>query len=194
MGTGALKQALFRRMEIQLRYSLDQLSEAELIDAVEAATPAETVARVLSAAPGIGGENGDEWTEEILRGAAAKQEMLRIAGPTLSSTEAARFLGLKSAAGVKARIPRKVVFAVQNASGEWVFPARQFRPEDGRVRKGLPRVLEAFGDEDPWVVLSVLVAPNPLTGEGVVLDELDDPEVTAAVVELARTYGDQGAS
>jgi hypothetical protein len=138
-------------------------------------------------------DDSDDWSEEIRRGAAAKQELLQLAGPGLTADQLASRLGLNSAAKLLARISNQTFLAVPTERGEMIFPARQFRPPSYEVRRGLPAVLKAAGAVDPWVILSLLVGPNLLSGSGTALDGLDDPEVTSAVVELVSSYGHQGA-
>lgn len=133
-----------------------------------------------------------DWDEELRRGAAALDEMRRMAGPMLSVAAAAERLGLSSSDVERLAADRQIV-AVRAETGEVTIPARQFRP-GGRVREGIPAVLGAARDADPWVVLSILIAPSPLSGSGVVIDDLDDPATTEALVELMGTLGAQGAS
>ena len=135
--------------------------------------------------------SNDGNTESSLRGERAKESALRLAGGALSVTEVAELLET-SVAGVKQRQRRGSLLAVPLSNGEWGYPARQFSP-DGRLRSGLKAVLAAFmKDEDPWVILSFLT--NPVSGEAVAFDALDDPEATRALVEVARTFWEQGAT
>jgi hypothetical protein len=192
LSVDALREALFRRVASYFRNSVSNLQGQALFDAVEAATPAETVARVLSAAPETDVDR-DEWAEALLRGTAAKQSALRTAGGVLTSGEVAELLGITVPA-VKQRQRRGALLAIPLANGEWGYPARQFAP-DGRVRAGLKDVLAAFADdEDPWVILSFLASPDPVSGEGIAFNSLDDPAKTHALVNLARTFGEQGAT
>lgn len=192
LNVDALREALVRRIVGYVRVSISALKVEALFEAVEAATPAETVARVLSAAPETNVDR-DEWAEALLRGTAAKQSALRTAGGALTSGEVAELLGITVPA-VKQRQRRGALLAIPLANGEWGYPARQFAP-DGRVRAGLKDVLAAFaGDEDPWVILSFLANPDPVSGEGIAFDSLDDPAKARALVELAGTFGEQGAT
>lgn len=188
---GAVRDALLRRVEGYLRSSISQLDERALLDAVEAPTPVETIARVMAAAPDAATER-DAWTEALLRGAAYKSEAIRLAGGLLSSGEVAALLGVTVAA-VKQRQRRGNLLAIPLANGEWGYPARQFA-ESGKVHEGLPRVLATFGDAGPWVVLSFLTNPVPGEDEGIAFDALSDPGAVDRLVEVARTYGEQGAA
>lgn len=189
--SAALREALLERVERQIHDAVHVLDDAELLAAVGAEGPVETVARVLSAAPHVGLERGGGWARALLRGAAQKQAMLRDAGGVLTSGEAAELLGISRPA-VKQRMRRGTLLAVPLANGDWGFPAAQFDAR-GRVHTGLPAVLAALRGVDPWVAFSLLVAPAS-GGEGTVLESLDDPAATEAAVELARTFGGQGAA
>jgi hypothetical protein len=187
-----LRDALFRRVESYLRETFANLDRPALLDAVEAATPAETVARAISTAPEVG-VGRDDWSEALLRGASAKQSALQAAGGALSSGEVADLLGITVAA-VKQRQRRGGLLAIPLSNGEWGYPARQFAP-DGRVRDGLKQVLAAFAkDEDPWVILSFLANPDPASGREIAFEALDDPRSTATLVEVAHTFWEQGAA
>lgn len=192
VGLAPLRRALYRRVLGQIRSSLHRMSEAELLEAVEEPTPAGTVARVLAAAPEAGEAQGDDWAEELLRGAAARQAMIQEAGGCYSPGEVARLLGVAPQA-VQQRRRRGTLLGVPLSRGEWGFPACQFGP-DGRVLPGVPEVLAAFGDTDPWTILSVLVSPDAPEGGSRPIDRLAEPGGVEAVVELARSYGAQGAA
>ncbi|HEX8906270.1 MAG TPA: hypothetical protein VF771_15585 [Longimicrobiaceae bacterium] len=188
----SLRNALFRRVEEFLRESIASMDDSQLLSVIEAPTPTETIARVVAASPHLGLERAD-WAQALLRGALMKQDALMTAGGVMSSGEVARLLGI-TVPGVKQRQRRGKLLAVPTSNGEWGYPARQFA-EDGRVREGLPQVLEAFGpDADPWVVLSFLANPVPGSDTGVAFNALSDPEAVAILVEVARTYGEQGAA
>lgn len=187
-----LQRALYRRVQRHIRASLERLSVAELMEAVEAETPAETVAQLLSSAPEVGLQAEGSWASAVMRGAVQKQRMLQMAGGVFTSGEVARMLGL-SLPGVKQRMRRRQLLAVPMGSGEWGFPVRQFE-EGGGVRPGLADVLAAWGGESPWVVLSVLVGPDPATGDGMALERVGEPATRDALVALARGYGSQAAA
>jgi hypothetical protein len=133
------------------------------------------------------------WSEALVRGTAARASALDSAGGALSSREVAESLGIGiGLVEQMARHGELVAIPLQN--GKWGYPARQFAP-DGRVRDGIKDVLAAFSkDEDPWVILAFLMNPDPLSGEGMAFDALDDPEATRAMVQVARTFWEQGAA
>jgi len=188
----AVREALFRRVEDYLRESMAQMTESELMAIISAPTELETIARIVAASP-VRVEDQNDWSQALLRGALHKEAALRAAGGVLSSGQAAEILGI-TVAGVKQRQRRGKLLAVPTANGEWGYPALQFG-EHGRVRDGLAAVIEAFGnDADPWVVLAFLSNPVPGAGTGTAFQALDDPAATAALVEVVRTYGEQGAA
>jgi hypothetical protein len=187
-----VREALFRRLERYLRETIAHLDERGLLDAVEASTPGDTVARVISAAPTAGMEQ-DPWSEALLRGAAIKQEAIGLAGGLLSSGEVAELLGV-SVAAVKQRQRRGKLLAVPTSNGEWGYPARQFSA-DGRVHDGVPVVLSAFPPAtSAWAMLSLFVNPVPGDPDGIAFDAMSHPAAIAKLAELARTFGEQGAT
>lgn len=133
------------------------------------------------------------WSEALDRGTAACASALDIAGGALSSREVAELLGIEI--GFLEQMSRhRELIVIPLPNGDWGYPARQFAP-DGRVRGGLKDVLAAFSkDEDPWVILAFLTNPDPLSGEGIAFDALDDPGATQAMVQVARTFWEQGAA
>ena len=188
-----LRRAVYRRMLRQLRTSISSLGEGALLDVVEAPSLAESVARVVSAAPEAAAGADEGWAEELLRGAAAMQALLRDAGGCYAPGDVAKLLGITPQA-VHQRRRRRALLAVPLAKGEWGFPVRQFGAS-GRVFTHLPRVLQAFPDEaDAWTQLSILLAPQPWLNGDAALDHLDDAAAADAAAELARTYGEQGAA
>ncbi len=134
-----------------------------------------------------------EWSEAFDRGTAACASALDIAGGALSSREVAELLGIEI--GLVEQMPHhRELIAIPLPNGEQGYPTRQFAP-NGRVRDGLKDVLAAFSkDEDPRVILAFLTNPDPVSGEGIAFDALDDPEATWAMVQVARTFWEQGAA
>ncbi|HWK90253.1 MAG TPA: hypothetical protein VNP72_09665 [Longimicrobium sp.] len=182
----ALKTSLFRRIEKHIQRSLGRMSVDEMMKAVEAATPADTLARVLSATPDVGIADS-AWTRALLRGAAAKQRMLERAGGSLASSQVAKLLGV-SVQAVKQRIERRAILAVPLAGGAWGFPAVQFGT-DGRVRAGVAEVVRAAQGISPWVLLSIVCDPAGDASRPILLEALDDPAIREGVLARIATYG-----
>jgi hypothetical protein len=187
-----LARALYRRSASQFRAALGAMTLDDLMAAVEAKTPAETIVRVLSAAPEGGLSAESAWTRALARGAERKQEILGRGGGYLLPSEVARRLGITTQA-VKQRIGRGMLLAVRLSGSRWGIPARQFGA-DGNVRKGIAEVLRAVPEVDAWVVLSVLSEPAEGAEGPLLMERLDDASVLAGAIDRLRTYGEHVAS
>lgn len=185
-----VRSSLLTRVERWLRGSLDRMSDDEVLRAIEAQSPAETIAEILVASPEARASSESDWAELLLRGAEAKNRIAELAGGLLSSSEAAAILGI-SVPGVKQRMDRHKLLAVPLAGGQWGFPALQFGA-GGHVRPGVPEVVKAGADVDSWTVLSILVDDVP-DGSGILLEHLDDPAVLRDAVRRLETYGEHVA-
>jgi hypothetical protein len=185
-----LRRALYRRALRQIRASLKLATADQLMAAVEAETPVGTIASLVSASAGGTGTQADEWAEELLRGADIKEELLREAGGTFSAGEVARLLGVTPQA-VQQRRMRDRLLAVPLGNGEWGFPVCQFTPQG--VPPALPGVLAAFGSENAWVRLSILLSREPMLGDARLIDLVVQGERIDEVAALVRSYGTQGA-
>ena len=186
-----VRSSLINRVERWLRGSLARMSDDEVFRAVEAQSPAETIAEILAAAPEARAGSENDWAELLLRGAEAKNRIAELAGGLLSSSEAATVLGI-SVPGVKQRLERRKLLAVSLPGGQWGFPALQFA-EGGRVRAGVPEVVQAGAHVEPWTLLSILVDDVP-DGSGTLLERLDDPAVLHDAVNRLQTYGEHVAA
>lgn len=186
-----VRSSLVNRVERWLRGSLDRMSDEEVLRAVEAQSPAETIAEILVATPETRAAADGDWAELLLRGAEAKSRIAELVGGLLSSSEAAAVLRI-SVPGVKQRVERRRLLAAPLPGGQWGFPAFQFGPE-GHVRAGVPEVAAAAARVDPWALLSILVDEAP-DGSGVLLERLDDPAVLRDVLDRLATYGDHVAA
>jgi len=184
-----VRASLGKRIERFVTHALERMSEADLLKAVAAQSPSETFAEIMLATP----EAGDhDWSELLLRGAAAKGEIMEAVGGLLSSSEAAALLKI-SVPGVKQRVQRRAVLAVPLPGGQWGFPARQF-DRDGRVRPGVAAVAAAGAELDPWVLLSILVDDAEDERGGILLERLDDTGVHDDVLARLATYGEHAAA
>jgi hypothetical protein len=186
-----VRASLINRIKSWLGGTLARMSDDEVLRAVEAQSPAETIAEILVATPEARASSENDWAELLLRGAEAKNCTAELVGGLLSSSEAAAVLGI-SVPGVKQRMERHKLLAVPLAGGQWGFPARQF-DESGHVRPGVPEVVKAAADLDPWTVLSILVDDIP-DGSGILLEHLDDPAVLQDAVRRLQTYGEHVAA
>ena len=184
----AVRKALYRRMVSQLRSALRGATDAQLLRAVEAQTATGSIAEILIGAPAEAGTLND-WAEELLRAAEHKREILDAAGGTYTTGQVARLLG-RSVATIQQRLRRRTLLALPLAHGEWGFPVVQFTT-DG-VPSGLPRILQAFGDTDPWVQLSILLSAD--YGEGRIIDWIRENRRLAEAERIAGSYGQQSAA
>lgn len=184
-----VRRALYRRALRQIRASLNGATPEQLMAAIEAQTPAGTIASLLSAVPAEAGASPDDWAEELLRGAAIKQELLADAGGAYSTGEVARLLGVSPQA-VQQRRMRGRLLSVPLANGEWGYPACQFTAAG--APSALPRILGAFATRDPWVQLSILLSDEPSLG-GRLVDLVAAGQRLDEVERIARSYGEQGA-
>lgn len=187
-----IARALYKRSLGQSRASLGAMSLDELLAAVEAKTPAETIVRVISSAPEAGLPLESAWTRALARGAERKQEILGRVGGCLTPADVAERLEITPQA-VKQRIDRRTLLAVRLSGNRWGIPARQFGP-DGHVRQGMAEVLKAVPQMDGWLLLSVLSEPSPAPGGALLMDGVDDEGTRAGLIARLRTYGEHAAA
>jgi DNA-binding CsgD family transcriptional regulator len=178
-------------MDRWLRGSLSRVSDADVLKALEAQSPAEAIAEILVATPEARAAAENDWSELLLRGAEAKNRIAELVGGLLSSSEAAAILGI-SVPGVKQRMDRHKLLAVPLSGGQWGFPALQF-DAGGHVRPGIPEIARAGAGVDAWTALSILVDDVP-DGSGVLLERLDDPAVLRDSVQRLESYGEHVAA
>lgn len=126
-----------------------------------------------------------------LRGLQARIDLLERAGGTLQPKEVAALLRMSRQAVGKRRAAGTLLGVSVGRRG-YEYPACQF--VDGGVVEGLAEVLSALDDDiDPWMRLAFLVTANDALDGEQPLDLLRRGEVDA-VVRVARTYGEHGAS
>ena len=189
--TGAgVRSSLVNRVERWLRGSLARMSDEEVLRAVEAQSPAETIAEILAATPEARASEND-WADLLLRGAEAKSRIVAMAGGLLTSSEAAAILKI-TVPGVKMRLERRKLLAVALPGGQWGFPAHQF-VDGGHVRDGVSEVAKAGAEIDPWALLSILM-DDVSDGSGTLLEHLDDPAVLRDALHRLETYGEHVAA
>ena len=186
-----LRSSLANRVQRWLIGSLDQMNDAELLKLVEAQSPAETIAKLLVATPTRRAAD-DDWTDLLLRGAEAKNQIVRLAGGLLSSSQAAEVLRI-SVPGVKQRLERGKLLAVPLPGGQRGFPALQFQ-QDGHVRKGVAEIAAAGAHLDPWTLLSILVDEVEDPTGGTLLERSGDEAVRADVLSRLASYGEHAAA
>jgi hypothetical protein len=186
-----VRSSLVSRVERWLSRALERMSDAEVLKVIEAQSPAETIAEILVATPDARAASDGDWAELLLRGAESKRQIAAFVGGLLTSSEAARLLGI-SIPGVKQRMERHKLFALPLSGGQWGFPALQFAG-DGHVRPGVPEVAKAGAHVDPWTLVSILVDDVEDERGGMLLERLDEPAVLSDVLNRLATYGEHVA-
>lgn len=124
-----------------------------------------------------------------LRGLRARERLMSEEGGALTSAEMATALGITRQAVDHRRRTGKLIGLDVGRRG-YLYPAWQIGPRG--VLSGLPTVLAAMADYNPWTHVTFLLGNNQwLDGERP-LDALRRGE-TARVVLAARHYGEQVA-
>jgi hypothetical protein len=184
--------ATFLKRSVKMLERVSSVASSETLKAALASpTDVGGVATLLSdlAPLGIDLSAVDPFVEAMSRGAAVKRELLTRAGGRLTSSQVASALGITRQAVDKRRI-RRALLAVPNGSGDYLYPACQFVP-DGVV-PGLEEVLHAFAIRNPWIQLSVLLAPAPVLAGMTILEALKSGKVEKAT-GVASSFGEQAA-
>jgi hypothetical protein len=176
-----------------LRRSMDtifriaaQADRKILTDALSASTGAGTLARVL-ADPGAVGPSVidlDPLAPLVARNTQHRAEMLAAAGGTLSSIEVAGQIGISRQA-VEKRRRANALLAVRVGS-DWRYPHCQFGDSTGEVVSGLPQLLGALGQSNPWIVLDFLLSADETLGNATPLEVLRREGLSPALERLAR--------
>lgn len=125
-----------------------------------------------------------------LRGAEAKQTLLKAGGGVLSAEETSELLGISRQAVDKRRRQAQLLGLVQGRRG-YAYPTWQF--ENGRTIKGLENVLGALRHHDPWMQVSFFLNSNDRLSGISPLEALRSGE-TNRVLSAAAEYGEQGAA
>jgi len=125
-----------------------------------------------------------------LRSARARQELLERAGGAYQAGEVAAMLGVTRQA-VHGRYRRGSILGLPQGDTEILYPACQFTRE-GQVISGLGEVLAAFGVQNPWTQLAVLMAPSPAAGGNTPLHSLAAGDRQGALMAV-RGYGEHVA-
>ncbi|HEX8391058.1 MAG TPA: hypothetical protein VF665_01775 [Longimicrobium sp.] len=188
-----LQTTLRRRIHAYVDDAVNRMDVPGLLRALEAPSAIGSVAAVAAEAPDVPGAGSSSLVSALLRGAAAKEKMLGDAGGFLSSHQVAGLLGI-SIQAVKQRMERRTILAVPLSRGAWAFPARQFDIAAGGVQPGIPEVVRAAADMNPWVLLSILVEAAPGREGDTLLDRIADDDVRAGLVARLGTYGGHGAA
>ena len=182
-----------------LRTPLDEDELAGLVEAVPPsgigviiATIAQTEhgrAALLKAALSLAAETPDNQAGTSPAGTTRHPEdrdvdtaaLMRVAGPMLSSTDVAKLLG-QTRQNVNDMVKGGRLLGLRFGT-RWRFPEIQFRHHE--VVPGLPVLLAAMGDIDPWRKLWILLAPVAAAGLHP-MEMLQGGERAAALTAVAR--------
>ena len=181
-----LREAFLRRSVQAITRIAAQADPQILAEALAASTDVGTLARVLGdpAAVGASVVELDPLAPLAARNAEHRSETLAAAGGALSSTEAARLLGISRQA-VEKRRRANTLLAVR-LGGDWRYPRCQFDEARGQVVAGLPKLLVAFAQAGPWVALDFLLASDEALGGETPLQVLRREGLTRPLERLAR--------
>jgi len=80
---------------------------------------------------------------------------------------------------------------VSVARGYRCYPAIQFH--DGEVLTGLAPLFQALAGKEPWVILDILLAPDPALNGRTPIQALRDRDEQALRRHIARAVGDRFA-
>lgn len=192
-GSDPLRSALLARVLNALANSATELGEEALGEATAASSDYAVLLRVLEFPEVLEALSADDpLADARLRGLEARVQLLDAEGGTLSADQAAAQLGISREAVNQRRRSGKLL-ALSTGRRGYRYPAWQFGEEG--VLPGLEQTLGSFGIEGQWGQAAFFLGGNArLDGERP-LDLLrrGRPEDIAAVVEAARTRGEQVA-
>lgn len=153
-----LRRTFLHRSQHALERIARTAGEDNLARALEAPTDIGTLARILADPEAIGAsvQGIEPLAPLIARNAAHRAELVERAGGMLTSQEVAELLGISRQAVDKRRRGGGLL-AVRQGS-DWRYPRCQFDRHE--VVAGLPELLAALDQPDPWVALDFLLAPD----------------------------------
>lgn len=128
----------------------------------------------------------DPLVGAVGRSIAHRRKLMEMAGEMLSSSQVEELLGIKRQAIDKRRKAHKLL-SVRMAS-DWVYPAFQFGKED--VLPGIEEVLQAHADDDPWVILDILLAPDAALRGRTLLQAIQQGDAEAISRYVAQQLND----
>ena len=188
-----LLQAFLERSQTYLERLARMAPAHVLAHALAEQSPAGTIARILSA---LHYEERDLDAEDraiaaaLAEGTRFKEGLLDQAGGAYTAEQFGELLHIRTRQGVAKGRKEGRFLGVPVAGGGYVYPKVQVTREG--LLPGLKRYLTAFGLDDPWTQLAVLLAPTDRLGGRTPLDALRERDVDGAV-RVARSYGEHGA-
>ena len=169
----------------------NELSSQSIEDLTASSTDIELLVNALSASPiAIDPEDADPLIRAKLRGIEHRKRILLQLGGTLSAEGVAGLIGISRQAVDKRRSQNQLIGLIQGRRG-YAYPAFQF--EDGKTLAGLKEVLDALGDQDPWMQSIFFANRNDRLNGKTPIEALRQGDLES-VLRAAESYGEQGAS
>ena len=156
------REALLRRVATALERLAGTADEAAMMRALSARSDLGALAALLSSAdPGDDPALAlDPTAPALARAVAHRSEIVDRAGPMLGAGDVARLLGISRQAVDKRR--KKAQLLAVKLQGDWHYPEFQFAATG--IAPGFEVVLPAMAQDDPWVTLDALTAPDSALG------------------------------
>ncbi|HET6764638.1 MAG TPA: hypothetical protein VFH27_13230 [Longimicrobiaceae bacterium] len=186
----ALEDAFIARYTGYVRRIGRTASYDVLLRALSTSDDVNGLALALESAGRPAASAADPLAGARLRSARARQELLERAGGAYQAGEVAAMLGVTRQA-VHGRYKRGSILGLPQGETEILYPACQFTRE-GQVVAGLGEVLAAFGVQNPWTQLAVLMAPSAAAGGNTPLQSLAAGDRQGALMAV-RGYGEHVA-
>jgi hypothetical protein len=184
-GADRVREAFERRYGATLQRLADEAPREVLEAALAAEDEFAGLAGVLAHAPELLARAPDPLTPARSRAREVKRRLVDDAGGVLEAGAVARLLGVSPQA-VHQRRKRGTLLAVEEATGQWLYPAFQFEPPSLANRIGA--LLVEFTTRDPWTRLSVLLSPAPSLGGARPVEALRGGDLEGAA-EAVRSFG-----
>ena len=189
-GSNPVRTAFLARALNALARLTPQVDDDVLGDATGAESDYAVLVRALESPTALAAlAAADPLAPARLRGLAARQEILRLEGGTLSAEQVADHLGLSRQAVDKRRRSGKLIGLSVGRRG-YAYPAWQFG--QAGVIPGLEETLTSLSIHDPWMRAAFFLSGDPRLGGATPLDELRRGKLEA-VRRAARGYGEHGA-
>jgi hypothetical protein len=137
-------------------------------------------------APSDFGALSDPLAGAIGRSIDHRDRLRQMAGEMLSRSQVEEILGIKRQAIDKRRKSHKILALRMDA--DWSYPTLQF--DGGEVLFGLEGILKAHAEQDPWVLLDILLAPDEALRGRSLLQAMQEKDEHAIARHIAQAGGD----
>jgi hypothetical protein len=134
----------------------------------------------------------DALAKARLRGILVMRELLAGDGGALSASDVAKTLGISRQAVDKRRQAGQLL-AIEMPKRGWLYPAWQFK-KTGTVLEGVPEVLQALAEHDPWAQVRFFVSGNDRLGGKRPVDLLARGQNLDKLLLAAAAFEEQGAA